>query len=142
MTLGEVRSGLKARPHRSKRCPRCRGLRISRRYFAAHEYCLANDRTGKASAYSCRSCRAPVKAPFSWPNNSEAISEEGIEAQFTLIKAWLARCEPLCMARAISSFPVPVSPVIKTVESVGATFTMLERTVFNAGDEPTISSNM
>jgi hypothetical protein len=42
----------------------------------------------------------------------------------------------------MSSFPVPVSPVISTVESVGATFTMLERTVFNAGEEPTISSNM
>src|SRR6266581_2906064 len=85
---------------------------------------------------------APVKAPFSWPNNSEAISEGGIEAQFTLIKAWVARCEPLCMARAISSFPVPVSPVISTVEFVGATFTMLESTVFKAGEEPTISSNI
>jgi len=39
-------------------------------------------------------------------------------------------------------FPVPVSPVISTVESVGATFTMLESTVCRAGDEPTISSNM
>src|SRR6202521_709661 len=41
------------------------------------------------------------------------MSEEGIEAQFTVIKAWPARCEPLCMARAISSFPVPVSPAIR-----------------------------
>jgi hypothetical protein len=42
------------------------------------------------------------------------MSEEGIAAQFTLIKAWPARCEPLCIARAISSFPVPVSPVMST----------------------------
>ena len=27
----------------------------SRRYFASHEYCLANDRTGTAPVYSCRS---------------------------------------------------------------------------------------
>jgi hypothetical protein len=39
-------------------------------------------------------------------------------------------------------FPVPVSPVISAVESVGATFTMLESTVCRAGDAPTISSNM
>ena len=43
MTPNEVRSDLKVRPHRSKRYPRCRGLRISRRYFAAHEYCQAKD---------------------------------------------------------------------------------------------------
>ena len=30
MTPGEVRFGLKARPHRSKRYPRCKGLPISR----------------------------------------------------------------------------------------------------------------
>src|SRR6202021_3254056 len=83
--------------------------------------------------------RAPVNAPFSWPNNSEAVSEAGIEAQFTVIKGWLARCERLCTARAISSFPVPVSPVIRTVESVGATFTTLERAVFKAGEEHTSS---
>src|SRR6202140_102301 len=39
-------------------------------------------------------------------------------------------------------FPVPVSPVISTGESGGATFTMLESTVCSAGDEPSISSNM
>src|SRR6202790_933136 len=82
------------------------------------------------------------EAPFSWPNSSDAIKEEGIDAQFTLMNAWPERCECLCMARAINSFPVPVSPVISTVDSVGATFTMLESTVCRAGDEPTMSSNM
>src|SRR6202022_1359541 len=76
-----------------------------------------------------RRCTAPVKAPFSWPNSSDAIKEEGIDAQFTLINAWPERCECLCTARAINSFPVPVSPMISTVESVGATFTILESKV-------------
>jgi hypothetical protein len=42
------------------------------------------------------------------------------------------------MARAISSLPVPVSPVIKTVEWVGATLDTRDRTA----EVPTISSNM
>src|SRR5580698_5085250 len=46
------------------------------------------------------------------------------------------------MLRAISSLPVPVSPVMRTVESVGATLEMRESTVCKAGDVPTISSNM
>ncbi len=64
---------------------------------------------------------APVKAPFSWPNNSEEISPGASAAQFTLTKARPALWDRLCTARAISSLPVPVSPEIKTVESVGAT---------------------
>jgi hypothetical protein len=48
----------------------------------------------------------------------------------------------LWTARAINSLPVPVSPVINTVESVGATLPTLERTVFSVFEEPTISSNM
>jgi hypothetical protein len=38
-----------------------------------------------------RRCNAPVKAPLSWPNNSEAISEGGMAAQFTRIKGRVAR---------------------------------------------------
>ncbi len=34
------------------------------------------------------------------------------------------------MARATSSLPVPVSPVIRTLESVGATLEMRESTLF------------
>jgi len=49
------------------------------------------------------------KAPFSWPNSSDAMSEVGIAAQFTRMKARLARRERLWIARAISSLPVPVS---------------------------------
>src|SRR6266436_537714 len=42
------------------------------------------------------------------------------------------------MARAISSFPVPVSPNIRTVESVGATFATCDSTARSAAEEPTI----
>ncbi len=42
----------------------------------------------------------------------------------------------------MSSLPVPVSPVMNTVESVGATLAIRERTVFNGLEEPTISSNI
>src|ERR1700728_4546093 len=45
------------------------------------------------------------------------------------------------MARAISSLPVPVSPKIRTVESVGATSRTSSSTVFNTALSPTIPSN-
>ena len=64
---------------------------------------------------------APVNAPLSCPNSSDATSAGGIAAQFMSTKGSDARRERLWMARAISSFPVPVSPRISTVESVGAT---------------------
>src|SRR5258708_4326392 len=46
------------------------------------------------------------------------------------------------MAPATSSLPVPVSPVMRTVESLGATLEMRDSTAFKAGEVPTISSNI
>jgi len=46
------------------------------------------------------------------------------------------------MARAINSLPVPVSPRMSTVESVGDTFETCDSTRRSTSDEPTISSNM
>ena len=66
----------------------------------------------------------------------------GVAAQLTLTKARAERRDRLWMARAMSSLPVPVSPVIRTVESVGATLATRARTACRAGDSPTISSNM
>src|SRR5436190_3099331 len=40
----------------------------------------------------------------------------------------------------MSSLPVPVSPVISTVESIGATLDTYDRTVRSGGEKPTISS--
>src|SRR5262249_25210987 len=70
-----------------------------------------------------RRVSAPVNAPFSWPNSSEVINVGGMAAQLTLRKA-------------TSSFPVPVSPVMRTVESVGATRETLARTASNGGRGP------
>ena len=42
-----------------------------------------------------------------------------------------------CIARAASSFPVPVAPVIKTDASVGAIRSMMEKTFRIGGDWPT-----
>src|SRR5438105_10124122 len=69
------------------------------------------------------------------------MSDWGIAAQFTLTKGHERRGEAAWMARAISSLPVPVSPVISTVESIGATFVTCHSTVRSGSDEPTISSN-
>ena len=42
-----------------------------------------------------RRCVAPVKAPFSWPNNSEETSVGGSAAQFTVTKGRPDRCDRL-----------------------------------------------
>ena len=63
-------------------------------------------------------------------------------AQFTLTKARPDLRDRLWTARAMSSLPVPVSPVMNTVESVGATLAIRDSVVFNALEEPTISSNI
>ena len=64
---------------------------------------------------------APVNAPRTWPNSSDSSSDSGIAAQLTLMSG-MSRCGlRLWIARAISSLPVPVSPVISTVLLVSAT---------------------
>src|SRR5580700_12012126 len=53
-------------------------------------------------------------------------------AQFTLMNGLERRGLRLCRARAISSFPVPVSPRSRTLESVGPTVWTSARTRLNA----------
>ena len=67
---------------------------------------------------------APVNAPFSWPNSSLSSSVSVIAAQLIATNGFSARGLLRWMARATSSLPVPLSPVISTVESVGATRAM------------------
>jgi len=62
-----------------------------------------------------------VNAPRSWPNSSLSKSAAGIAAQFTLTNVRTRRALRSWIARAISSFPVPVSPRTSTVATVGAT---------------------
>jgi hypothetical protein len=51
------------------------------------------ERSCRPSADSKRLCVAPVKAPFSCPNSSEAIKSWGIAAQLTLTEAREGRCD-------------------------------------------------
>ena len=64
----------------------------------------------------------------------------GIAPQFTRTNGPAARAERSWMARAISSLPVPVSPRISTVASVGATRATRASTRRSAGDSPTMSA--
>src|SRR5262249_19720863 len=69
------------------------------------------------------------------------MSDKAIAPQLPLTKARDARGERLWIARAMSSFPVPVSPMIRTVESIGATLATWDSTVSRGEEAPTISSN-
>lgn len=62
-------------------------------------------------------------------------------AQLNLTKVRDFRWLRLCTAWAISSLPVPVSPKIKTVESVGATTSTAVRTERRASLSPTMPPN-
>ena len=64
---------------------------------------------------------APVKAPFSWPNNSLSRRFSGIEAQLMATKGLELRGESRWRARARTSLPVPVSPINMTLTSIGPT---------------------
>ncbi len=83
---------------------------------------------------------APVKAPFSWPNNSLSMRFSGIAAQFTLISGLSFRLLAAWMALAITSLPVPVSPNTSTDVSVGATWWTSSKTLNSGLLSPIISS--
>ena len=99
--------------------------------------------SGVLEAVPCRfRLSAPVNAPFSWPNSSLSISSEGIAAQFTATNGASLRGERACSCRAISSLPVPFSPVISTVAWVGATRSMAVLTCWIASLPPRISNSL
>jgi len=61
-----------------------------------------------------------VKAPRSCPKSSLSTRSRGIAPQLTTTNGPSQRSELACRACATTSFPVPDSPVIRTVASVGA----------------------
>ena len=71
---------------------------------------------------------APVNEPFSWPNSSLSISSSGMAAQLTWTNASSLRRLLRWMARATSSLPTPLSPVMRTVAFVGAARATASRT--------------
>ncbi len=79
---------------------------------------------------------APVNAPFVCPNSSDSSSSEGILEQLTTTKGFWARGLASWIALATSSFPVPLSPVIRTVERAGATCSTRRNTFSIFSDRP------
>ena len=77
---------------------------------------------------------APVKAPRTWPNNSDSSNASGTAPQFTATNGRGARGLAWWTAWAMSSLPVPDSPWISRVASVGATRSTRSSTVVIAGD--------
>ena len=65
-----------------------------------------------------------MKAPFSWPNSSDSTSASGIAATLTATNGCPRRSLRAWIARATSSLPVPLSPVISTVVGVEAIWVM------------------
>ncbi len=59
---------------------------------------------------------APVNAPLRWPNMWLAKSVPVIEAQSTGMNRLSARGLAAWMARATNSLPVPLAPVIITLD--------------------------
>jgi len=64
---------------------------------------------------------APVNDPFMWPNNSDSIKVSGRAEQLMATNGRRLRPDSSWTARAASSLPVPVSPVMSTLARVGAT---------------------
>ncbi len=84
---------------------------------------------------------APVNAPSSYPNNSLSNKGSGMAAQFIAINGPFPLLLELCIALANNSFPVPLSPLIRTVESLFVIF-LAACLIFSISDDsPTISSN-
>src|ERR1700676_3670525 len=85
-------------------------------------------------------CCAPVNAPRSYPNSSDSSSGSGSAAQLMATNGPRLRIDARCTKRAMPSFPVPDSPVSRTVASVGATSAARFITSFHASDAPTARS--
>jgi len=71
---------------------------------------------------------APVKAPRTCPKSSDSISPSGMAPQFTETKGLSRRKLLKWIARATSSFPVPLSPVTMAVEGLSAILRMVSKT--------------
>ena len=71
---------------------------------------------------------APVKAPFTWPNSSDSNRLSAVAPRSTETIGWSPRRDWRWISRATSSLPVPFSPRIRTLASVGAARSISEQT--------------
>ncbi len=77
-----------------------------------------------ASSFPFLRPTAPVNAPFSCPKSSLSRRVSGMAAQLMAMKGRPERGLFWWMARATNSLPVPLSPRMRTVESLCATRAM------------------
>jgi hypothetical protein len=73
-----------------------------------------------------------VNAPFTEPNNSLSINSRGNAAQLILIIFALLRGLRAWIKSAMTSLPVPLSPVINIETSLGATRSTVRTTLWMA----------
>ena len=90
----------------------------------------------------CPPFLAPVKAPFSYPNNSLSNRLAGIEPQFTDTNGPDENDDALWMACANSSLPVPLSPSMSVLLSNIAVFIANDTVLRKTGFEPKISAKV
>ncbi|MNN36180.1 hypothetical protein D3C81_1500640 [compost metagenome] len=83
-----------------------------------------------------RSLSAPVKAPLTWPKNSDSISVSGMAPQLTAINGCEARALIAWMARAARSLPLPDSPLMTTGAMLRASRESERRTSCMAAEWP------
>ncbi len=94
-----------------------------------------------SSNFPIFSALASVKAPLVWPKNSDSISSLGMAPQFTTTNGPFCRGLLRWTARAISSLPVPLSPVMSTVPSTRAILSIIWKIEFIRALVPTMSEN-
>jgi outer membrane receptor protein involved in Fe transport len=104
---------------------------------------ISSKKTVPPSAVSSLPVRrsTPVATPFSTPNSSASTRVPGRAGQLTTTKGPSRRRERRWMSWATSSLPVPVSPLMRTVTSVAATFSMSALRARRPGDPPTRSGS-
>ncbi len=71
---------------------------------------------------------AEVNAPLTWPKSVDSSSSEGMAPVLMGTKGLSLRGELAWMALAMSSLPVPLSPWMRTVERLGATWATRSKT--------------
>ncbi len=94
-----------------------------------------------ASNLPLRRAKAPVKAPFSWPNSSDSSRLSVRAAQETATKGPPARVLSWWTARARTSLPLPDSPRTRMVELARAAVRASSKIACMAGLLETRSRN-
>ena len=92
-----------------------------------------------ASNQPTRLLIAPVKAPFSCPNNSLSTNDSVKAPQFTAINGPLARWLNWWIWRATNSLPVPVSPMMSALASLGAICSIRDNNACDNGSAKTVA---